>query len=102
MDLAVRTYQVIDSFPKGERFNLISQIQRSVTSIPSNISEGCGRSTKPMFKQFLTIALGSSYELETQIILSRRLGYFNEEEYSDLLKRTTEVQRMLNGLLGTL
>lgn len=100
--LAYRIYQVTESFPNSEKFNLISQMQRAVTSIPSNISEGCGRNSKAVFRNFLDIALGSSYELETQIILSGKLGYFSEEVSTELLKMTTEVQRMINGLTQSL
>src|SRR5947208_520599 len=95
VDLVVAVYKGVEHFSSAERFNLISQIQRAATSIPSNIAEGCGRNSNPSFKQFLAIALGSSYELETQIILSSRLEYLNYKDSDELLKRITEVQRML-------
>jgi four helix bundle protein len=98
MDLALRIYHVTESFPNSEKFNLIVQMQRAAVSIPSNISEGCGRNSKAVFKNFLDIAIGSSYELETQIILSSRFRYFNEGVSTELLKMTAEVQKMLNGL----
>lgn len=102
VDLVVMIYQAVENFPSKERFNLVSQMQRSATSIPSNISEGCGRHTTPAFKQFLSIALGSSYELETQIYISNKLGYLKEEEFNQLLNKTTEVQKMINGLNNSL
>jgi four helix bundle protein len=102
VDLVVKVYQTVEDFPSKERFNLISQMQRAATSIPSNISEGCGRHSSPAFKQFLSIALGSSYELETQIYLSSKLGYLNDDHLRELLESTTEVQRMLNGLSNSL
>ena len=98
VDLVVMIYLAVEHFPDKERFNLISQMQSAATSIPSNISEGCGRNTNPSFKQFLSIALGSSYELETQIFISSRLGYLKEEDFNQLLSKTTEVQKMINGL----
>jgi four helix bundle protein len=102
VDLVVKIYQSVEHFPNKEKFNLVSQMERAATSVPSNIAEGCGRNSNPAFKQFIGIALGSSYELETQIIISSRLGYLNEEESNDLLKGITEVQRMLNGLTTSL
>ncbi len=100
--LVVKIYEVTRKFPDSEKFNLISQMQRCATSIPSNIAEGSGRNTNALFKQFLTIALGSSYELETQLTISNKLGYLNDESYSELSKNVTEVQRMIFGLHGTL
>lgn len=102
IDLVVKVYRTVESFPQKEKFNLISQMQRSATSIPSNISEGCGRNSNALFKQFLGVAIGSSYELETQIILSGKLGYIPDERLSELLGETTEVQKMLSGLSAKL
>jgi len=102
VELVVMVYEVTKNFPQSERYNLTSQMQRAATSIPSNIAEGCGRGSNPAFKQFLGIALGSSYELETQIILSHRLGLLSSEEHDTLTSQVTEVQRMLNGLSNTL
>lgn len=96
--LATRIYQITETLPKTEKYNLISQMQRAVVSIPSNIAEGCGRNSKAVFANFLDIAIGSSYELETQIILSGKLSYFNEDVTNELLNLTNEVQKMLNGL----
>jgi four helix bundle protein len=102
VDLVVRIYEITKKFPDSERFNLISQMQRCGTSISSNIAEGAGRNSAAVFKQFLTIALGSAYELETQIVISKKLNYIDEEVYDQLVKNTTEVQRMIYGLHGTL
>jgi len=102
IDLVVRIYEITKKFPDGEKFNLISQMQRCGTSISSNIAEGAGRNSAAAFKQFLTIALGSAYELETQLVISKKLDYINEEVYKELVKGITEVQRMIYGLHGTL
>ena len=102
VDLVVKIYEVTRTFPDGEKFNLVSQMQRCGTSIPSNIAEGCGRNSAASFKQFLTISLGSSYELEKQLVVSKKLNYLTEEKYSQLVKDITEVQRMIFGLHGTL
>jgi len=102
VDLVVEVYKLTKTFPDSEKFNLVSQIQRSGTSIPSNIAEGSGRTTGASFKQFLSIALGSAYELETQIIISRKLGYIKDESYEAIIKQITDVQRMTFGLINTL
>lgn len=75
MDLAVFTYQLTGFFPKEEKYGLISQIQRCAVSIPSNIAEGSGRVSAKEFQHFISIALGSSCELETQVILAFRFNY---------------------------
>ena len=102
VDLVVEIYKITKTFPDSEKFNLVSQMQRSGTSIPSNIAEGAGRISGAYFKQFLTIALGSAYELETQLIISKKLSYIGDEKYDAILKDITEVQRMIFGLINTL
>ena len=69
--LTLKVYSITKNFPKEEMFGLISQMRRSTSSIPTNIAEGCGRSTNPDFKRFLIIATGSSSELECQLILAK-------------------------------
>ena len=102
VDLVIRIYETISHFPESERFNLTSQMQRAGVSIPSNIAEGAGRKSALVFKNHLSIALGSSYELETPLVISKRLNYINEENYDRLLKDITEIQRMVHGLYSTL
>lgn len=102
VDLVVLIYQVTSQFPGNEKYNLVSQMQRCGTSIPSNIAEGAGRNTAAYFKQFLNVALGSAYELETQVIISKKLNYVNEEDYGKLIRDITEIQKMIFGLIGTL
>jgi len=70
MDIAKSVYSILNSLPEFEKFGLCSQISRAAVSIPSNIAEGCGKSSNKEFKRYLEIALGSSYELETQLILA--------------------------------
>lgn len=74
LDLSVDVYRITEEFPVVEKYNLISQIVRSAVSIPSNIAEGSGRGTNKDFCRFLNIALGSAYELETQLTISNKLG----------------------------
>ncbi len=102
IDLVVKIYDVTKGFPKEEKFGLISQMQRAATSIPSNISEGAGRNTNAWFKQFLTISLGSAHELETQIIISKKLGYINDEYHNLLLTDLTGIHKMLYSLHNSL
>jgi four helix bundle protein len=92
--LVTEIYQVTGSFPDKERFNLISQINRAAVSIPSNIAEGAGRNSDKEFVQFLAIAHASSYELETQLIVSNNLGYLKQEKLNKLLESIEELQKM--------
>jgi four helix bundle protein len=92
--LVTEIYQVTGSFPDKERFNLISQINRAAVSITSNIAEGAGRNSDKEFVQFLAIAHASSYELETQLIVSNNLGYLKQEKLNKLLESIEELQKM--------
>jgi four helix bundle protein len=102
IDLAEEVYKLTADFPGVEKFNLESQIKRSVISIPSNIAEGAGRGSKNEFKHFLSIALGSSYELETQLILTGRLNYSTKGKVEELVAKLDEIQKMLIGLQKSL
>ena len=82
--LTLEIYKLTSLFPKEEMYGLTSQIRRATSSIPTNISEGCGRNSDKEFNQFLNIALGSANETEYLIILSKDLNYISEEQFSDL------------------
>ena len=82
-------------FPLEEKYGLVSQIMRCAYSIPSNIAEGSGRGSDKEFIRFLAIALGSAYELETQLILACDVGYLNETTYQKLIDSLQEIQRMI-------
>ena len=77
-DFCVKIYEVTREFPKSEMFGLQSQIRRCAVSIPSNIAEGTSRNSNKEFTRFLEIALGSAYELETQLIIANRLNYIEK------------------------
>lgn len=94
MDLAEKVYMLTSTYPKEEKYGLISQIQRSVISIPSNIAEGAGRNSNKEFRNFLGIANGSINELATQLTLSMRIGYVKENELEDIFNLITEIQKM--------
>lgn len=91
MDLAVEIYKATEKFPREEMYGLTSQIRRGAVSIPSNISEGAGRNTKGEFRQFLGIANGSSYEVQTQLIISNRLNLIDDRTVEPLLKEIDEI-----------
>lgn len=102
IDLAVKVYEISAGFPSDERFGLVSQTRRSAVSIPSNISEGAGRNTKGEFRQFLGIANGSSYELQTQMVIANRLGFIDSDVCNDVLDNIDEIQKMNYNLQKTL
>lgn len=102
MEIAKATYLLAAELPDSEKFGLVSQIRRSAVSIPSNIAEGTSRSSNKDFKRFLEIALGSCYELQTQLLLIQELGMGNEAQIADCLKLTEDNQRMLFGFIKTI
>lgn len=97
VDLVTQIYEVTKDFPKEEAYGLTSQMRRCVISIPSNIAEDAGRNSKKEFIQFLYVALGSSCELETQLILARNLAYLSD--VSQFLHEVDSIKKMLNGLV---
>lgn len=95
MDLTDLTFYFCEDMPANERFNLTDQINRSSCSIPSNIAEGSGKRTKPQFSEFLSTALYSAYELETQLLICERRKYGKKEKLDKALGLVTEVQKMI-------
>ena len=102
MSLTKDVYQATRSFPIEERFGLITQMRRSAVSIPSNLAEGHTRAEVNEFRRFISIALGSVAELETQITLSSELEFLNEQAAGDLLKQIDIIGKMLRGLYKAL
>ncbi len=102
MDLVTEIYRVSHKFPREEIFALTNQLRRAAVSIPSNIAEGQGKSSRKEFLYFLGNAKGSLSEVETQILIARNLGYIVDEELTPLLNIAAEVGRILNGLLASL
>lgn len=94
IDLAVEVYEATASFPSEEKYGLTSQIRKSAVSIPSNIAEGAGRNSNGEFLHFLGISHGSSYELQTQLIISNRLKLMGHETVERLLQKVVEIQKM--------
>lgn len=102
IDFVTKMYKATEVFPKDEMYGLASQIRRASVSIPSNIAEGNSRRSKPDYLQFLKIARGSCAELETQLIISKNLGFLNEADYLKLNIDIIEISKMLNGLINSL
>ncbi len=98
--LVKSVYDVTKSFPKEELYGLTNQIRRSSISVPSNIAEGCGRKSSKETVQFLFIARGSIYELETQLYLANDLEYFSEEKLKAMLKQVETCLKLLNGFIN--
>ena len=94
MEIVDETYKLIKDFPKEEMYALASQIRRSAVSIPSNIAEGAGRNSNKEFKYFLSIANGSAYELQTQLILLTELNLITKEKVQPVIDVCIEIQKM--------
>jgi four helix bundle protein len=98
MDLATLIYSVTGDFPKEEIYGLSSQMRRAAVSIASNIAEGSARGTRKDFKQFVSIARGSNCELQTQLLLAKRLGFGTPKKVAEAEELTNDVGQMLSGL----
>ena len=102
MDLTVEVYRLVKLLPREETYALSDQMRRATVSIPSNIAEGQGRSSKQEFVKFLAIARGSQAELDTQLQICIRLNYFSKEQADVALGLCDEIHKMLNSLIGKL
>ena len=102
MDLVVDIYRATEAFPAHERYGLTAQLRRSAVSIPSNIAEGHGRKHLGDYLHQLSVANGSLMEMETQVLISGRLGYQTATDQGRLLHQAADVGRMLAGLIGAL
>jgi four helix bundle protein len=99
MALVTEVYRTTEAFPRTEMYGLTSQVRRSAVSIPSNIAEGKGRSSKKEFVHFLSNARGSLCEMQTQLEIARNLGYLTTAAFDQLDEQAREVDRILNGLM---
>jgi four helix bundle protein len=103
IEISVICYQLTQNFPKAELYGLTSQIRRAAVSVPSNIAEGYGRTSNNEYIRFLQIALGSLRELDTQLIIARRVGLAAESElFSKAMKEVDEMQRIIVTTLNKL
>lgn len=101
-ELALMIYRVTRIFPRDELYGLTSQMRRAAVSIPSNIVEGCGRTTQADYRHFLEIAFGSLRELIYQSSLSKRLGYIEETDSLAINEKLSETERVLAALIRSL
>jgi len=97
MDIAVNCFKLTEEFPKEEKFGLSIQITRAGVSIPSNIAEGSSRSSEKEYARFIEISMGSSYELETQLLIAQRLSYGNQSLLGQTITDVNDEQKMLMG-----
>jgi four helix bundle protein len=102
IELAKKVYLISDNLPTDERFGLKSQIQRAAVSIPSNIAEGASRSSEKEFRYFLEIAIGSSFELETQLFLIKELSLIKDNIDDEIFTKLETIQKQLNALISKL
>jgi len=95
-------YKITERFPNFELFGLTNQIRGAAVSIPSNIAEGAARTSQKEFSQFLSIALGSSAEVETQLLIAMNLQFISTVEYKELTIKIDDIRKMLIGLKKSL
>lgn len=89
-------YTVASKFPSDEKFGITNQLRRESVSVPSNIAEGSSRNSNKDFSRFLEIAIGSAYEIETQLLISLDLNFFNSDELNNLLEELNEIIKMIS------
>lgn len=99
-ELVLLVYKATANYPPDERFGLTLHTRKSATSSPSNIAEGCGRSSRAELRRFMEIAAGSTSELEYQLLLAFDLRYLTGETYDDLQSRVVEVKKILATYIG--
>ena len=99
---ACKIYKVTSEMPWFEKKGLCDQLQRAAVSISSNIAEGCAKPSDADFAKFLDTALGSAFEVETQLLISKNIGYINDEIFTNLQNTNIEIQKQLSGLISLL
>lgn len=102
MDFVHSIYKVTATFPKEELYGLTSQLRRAAVSVPSNVAEGQSRRTTGEFLQALSVASGSLAECQTQLLLSKRLGFIQSQNCDTLIDATREIGRMIGALMNSL
>ena len=102
VEYASKVYKVTAEMPWLEKKGLCDQLQRAAVSISSNIAEGAAKPSDVEFAHFLDTSLGSAFEVETQLLISKNIGYINEELYNVLTNDLNEIERQINGLIHSL
>ena len=99
IELTKLIYKITVDFPITEKYGLKSQIQRASVSVASNIAEGSSRRSEVDFARFLEMSIGSAFEVETQLIIAKELGYISKSNYESILSHIQILQRQINALL---
>lgn len=102
IEFVTEIYKLTNHFPQSEIYGLSSQMRRSAVSIPSNIAEGAARNSKKEFSHFLSIALGSIAEIETQLIISNNLNYIDSVTLTETITKLSSIRKMTFGLKRSL
>ena len=102
VDYTTYVYEVTGQMPWFEKKGLCDQLQRAVVSISSNIAEGAARSSDADFAHFLDFALGSAFEVETQLKIAKNVGYIDEEHYKEMVVKLSSIERQLNALISSI
>ena len=102
VDFATCVYEVTSNLPWFEKKGLCDQLQRAVVSISSNIAEGSAKPSDTEFAHFLDHSLGSAFEVETQLLISKNIKYITPELYQNLMLKLEEIERQIHGLLNSL
>ena len=93
-------YKLTEMFPSSEKFGLTNQLQRATVSIASNIAEGASRASERDFAHFLEMSLGSSFEVETQLLISKNLNYISDGKYLNVMDELNILQKQLNNFIN--
>jgi four helix bundle protein len=102
MDMVDEVYRVVLKLPEDEKFGLTSQLRRAAVSVPSNIAEGYGRITTKEYVKFLAIARGSSSEVETQLLICKRLNYLTDTDIETAMSLICEIGKMISAMINKL
>ena len=102
IEIVKEVYRLSQKLPSEEKFGIKSQITRAAVSVPSNIAEGSSRNSEIEFKRFLEIAMGSLFEVETQLIIVEQLGFIKSEDLKSIFEMIALEGKMINGLINTI
>tara|TARA_B110000908_G_scaffold81088_1_gene97224 strand:- start:123 stop:476 length:354 start_codon:yes stop_codon:yes gene_type:complete len=97
IDLAESIYKTVSNFPESEKYGIISQLKRASISVSSNIAEGASRKSQKEFSHFLSISLGSLFEIETQLVIANRIKYITDKALEELTEQINELIKMIIG-----
>lgn len=95
IDLSEDIYMLVADFPTDEKFGIVSQLRRASVSVPSNIAEGSSRKSEKEFAHYLSMSLGSLFEIETQLIISNRVDYIKDETLEEFKNKITDLIKMI-------